>query len=962
MKFQNSVLPLLILLSSACTTHQETSTVPDTGRSPAPVVSSKPDAAYPEWEAEVTGASIVIEENIHTIHAVPVGTSPLPEGAVPLLKAVDQALALNREGKDARIKLASGEYRKNLFIRKDRGVPASKGLLVIEGPEDRSAIVTSSSNWSDAGRWTVDPETPSLISTMWEKEWGDMDITHPEKRVGDSSPWIKMRSLDDVRLQLTWKPAQDTGEATTFRLYRQSERRDRSKRYQGKDEKTLSDWEVVYEGQKRTFTDSGLVKSKTWDATQYRYRVVEVQEGAESEVSNVVQAAPGDSSNAARPNELGRRRELAFVDGVLLQQVLTSEELTPGSYYVDDGYPGNPNDGRITLMLPEGAALGQSRIDVTTNQWGKWTGAPQWLFDSKENLVIRNITVQHHPGHYHSAAALVVRNCRNVLVENCTFTWNNGAGLGVRNTSDLTWRNLEGSDNGGCGLMWAAGGNILAEDLITNRNNWRGHWGNIYSWAYAGIKGGFGTRGMVVHNHQAYDNWAHGLWFDYNVKNLVVDGLDARRNHGWGTFIEAMHGPTILRNSKLIENRQGIHLANSAKVALHNNLSMNNTEQQLCIIRRLNRPVSDQDLNPDRDAPVPSASGSTINVPVNVIDSTWTDNVFVSDIPEAPLLDTFGYRPFFETLDASRNLYWHVDPENAFKTELISYNFHAWQKLTGQDLDSQFGDPKLNDHLEPGGDSPLRTRGDWELTSIEDPGFHQMSAILLENAKRMNQRSFASAEGASEERWVPINFSSTLNMPMSGAKELANPLPMLKAGPKPLRGIPFEIGEVEGWGASAISLKSTKQPVSPKGELPQTVTVPVAEGNLERVYVLHVASHAIGHLDIAYYSLLFEDGTRHQVGIIPLGKGSDDGPTLEKMEAKANCQDWWPSWPHFEKEMVKPVMILDPENPTNSLRYLYILEIPNPTPEKNISALEFKVRWPQGPATFNILAATGLKP
>lgn len=237
-----------------------------------------------------------------------------------------------------------------------------------------------------------------------------------------------------------------------------------------------------------------------------------------------------------------------------------------------------------------------------------------------------------------------------------------------------------------------------------------------------------------------------------------------------------------------------------------------------------------------------------------------------------------------------------------------------------------------------------------------------MANILLENAKRMNQRGFASADVLSSKRWVPIDLSSGLNMPMQGAKELTNPLPMLAAGETALRGVPFQIGEVEGWGASAISLKSAKQPVSPNGELPQTVTIPIPDGELERVYILHVASHALGHLDIAYYSLLFEDGTRHQTGIMPLGRGSDDGPTLEKMEAKANCQDWWPAFPHFEKENVKPVMMLDPEDPTNSLRYLYVLEIQNPTPGKKIKALEFKVRWPQGPATFNVLAATGLRP
>lgn len=924
----------------------------------------KPAHAYPDWEKNITGATIVVPEDIVTIEAVPAGTKPLPEGKVELPKAFKDALALNRDGKAAKIKLAPGTYRSviNVYAKEGKG---AEGLLVIEGPADRSAVMTGSDDWSDPKIWTQVEGKPGLIEAKWDKEWGDYHVFMENARAGNEAPYLRVHLPDNNQVQLDWAAADGKTEGK-WKLYRRMFRKDQSKRYKdGKVHQDNTDFEVVYEGPKHEFTDTKVKKSKTWDVHNYYYRVVQVQpDGTDGPVSNELHVIPGDFSNSARPGVLGRRRELVFVDDKVLRQVETEEDLKPGTYLVDDGFPGKPDDGRLLVMLPKGVELGKANIEVGTRE-GHHINASQWRIQHKNNLAIRNLTFQRFPMPLATIGALQIEFGKNVLIEDSTFHWNNATGLLIRSCSDLTLRHLEISDNGGAGFLGSGGTNIIMEDIVTNRNNWRGDWGNIHSWAYAGLKTGFGMRDAIFRNITLHDNLTHGFWIDYNTKRLIVDNISSLRNKEYGSFIEALHGPTIIRNSEFSENgRFGVMLANSANGVLHNNIIANNDDSQINLLKRMNRPVSDHDADGSEN---PGATGSKANsIPRNIEEWTWTDNIVVADAGKWPLVNALPHEKFFSSLQASGNLYHHPRPDASFYIDLLPVGLDDWQLVTGQDLNSQFAEAKLEKDgtkgYRPSDASPSKDRDAWKAIEVSDSGYKNIGKLVAESAKAYNAQAFDQAAKAGPEQWETIDLTASLNHPFDGKQEWArNAVKGIKPGKADYHGVPFDIASHPEWGVSGVALRSNKFFNTPAGNVSRKAKIPLENKKYDRVYILHYLANMGDHRPIAEYSLVYEDGSRHKVELVNFGTGSDDDAQMERFKAAANIQDWWPLWNHFNKDDAKAVMVLDEENPVNSLRYLYTLELENPNPDQPIAGLEFKTLHPNSSASVVVVAATGQK-
>ncbi len=924
----------------------------------------QPAHAYPGWEKNITGANIVVPEDIVTIEAVPAGTKPLPEGKVELPQAFKDALDLNRDGQAAKIELAPGTYRSiiNVYARDGKG---ATGLLVIEGPEDRSAVMTGTDDWSDPALWKQVEGKPGLIEAKWDKDWGDYQVMPEKERAGKDAPFLRGHATDDNQVILKWKGAEADAEGK-WKLYRRLYRKDQSKRYKdGKTHEKNTDFEVIYEGPKTTYTDAKVQKSKTWDVHYYHYKVTQVQpDGSESPVSNELKIIPGDFSNSARPGILGRRREIVFVDDKLIRQVATEQELKPGTYFVDDGFPGVPDDGRLYVMLPKGAELGKSNIEVGVRE-GSHRNASQWRIQRKDNLAIRNLTFHRFPMPLNTIGALQIEFGKNVLVEDCTFEWNNATGLLIRSCSDLTLRNLEINDNGGAGMLGSGGTNIIVEDIVTNRNNWRGDWGNIQSWAYAGYKTGFGMRDVIIRNFTIHDNLTHGLWIDYNVKRLIIDNVSSLRNSQYGTFIEALHGPVIIRNSTFSDNeRFGVMLANSSEGVLHNNIIANNEDSQINLLKRLNRPVSDHDKDGSEN---PGASGSKNNaIPRNIVDWIWTDNIVVADSAKRPLVNALPLKKFYDTLQASGNLYHHPRPEGAFFIDLLPVGLNEWQLITGQDLNSQFTDPKLKQDEKMGyavsDASPAQQRAEWKSVEVKDSGYQNIGKLVAESAKDYNAQPFDQVAQTKPEQWETIDFSSALNHPFDKKHEwVRNPVVGIKPGKTTYHGVPFEVASHPEWGASGVALRSNKFFKNPEGNVSRKTKIPLEGKKYDRVYLLHYLANMGDHRAIAEYSLVYDDGSRHNVEVVNFGTGSDDDAQMERFKEAANIQDWWPLWNHFNKENAKAVMVLDEKEPAKSLRYLYTLELENPHPKKPIASLEFKTLHPNSSASVVVVAATGQK-
>lgn len=96
------------------------------------------------------------------------------------------------------------------------------------------------------------------------------------------------------------------------------------------------------------------------------------------------------------------------------------------------------------------------------------------------------------------------------------------------------------------------------------------------------------------------------------------------------------------------------------------------------------------------------------------------------------------------------------------------------------------------------------------------------------------------------------------------------------------------------------------------------------------------------HANIATYEFIYADGTKATLDIIAAGPRAEH--FYVKPAEDASIQDWWPSFPQFERPQAKRVITADSNNSLGYIRYLYSLEWHNPHPDKVISRVRFASR------------------
>ena len=171
------------------------------------------------------------------------------------------------------------------------------------------------------------------------------------------------------------------------------------------------------------------------------------------------------------------RRELIFVNGKLLTQVLSRNQMSEGSFFVDD------SNGRVSIWPPSGTDVTTADVEVSVR--------PK-LFESHRlsGLTLRGLAFEHaNPGvAMRPAAAVAIFNGTNELVEGRTMSWNNWIGFLYNNVSNSTARRVTANYNGGVGMSGFRFKNVTIEDVQTSHNNWRGALGQFRDWEPAGGK------------------------------------------------------------------------------------------------------------------------------------------------------------------------------------------------------------------------------------------------------------------------------------------------------------------------------------------------------------------------------------------------------------------------------------------------------------------------------------------
>ena len=361
--------------------------------------------------------------------------------------------------------------------------------------------------------------------------------------------------------------------------------------------------------------------------------------------------------------DIVRRREMVFVNGHNVTQVLQQSDLTDFSFFVDE------NAQLLYLQLGSNLALSGAAIEVAIR--------PRvFEIQNKQNVVLRDLVFQHGNAAVQDPG-VQVDGSNNILIEGCAFQWNNWIGLSLSATTNISLLNNTADRNGGTGFDIYNMKNLVVDSNETSFNNWRGARGAFYGWSVAGAKLG-GVHLGRVSNHNSAGNRARGLWLDYDNRDVTVDTATLVWNFNDGIFVEANPGPILVQNSTMSNNQNasGISGANSSDVTLLNNSIAGNTVEQILITGDLDRTVVNWETNTQ----------------ANIQATRWTiksNTVTSQDSSQALMVLSQNWTPFLTTLSADYNV-WTAGGQQLFGVGPQWLTFPQWQSLVQADLTSVF--------------------------------------------------------------------------------------------------------------------------------------------------------------------------------------------------------------------------------------------------------------------------------
>jgi len=373
------------------------------------------------------------------------------------------------------------------------------------------------------------------------------------------------------------------------------------------------------------------------------------------------------------------RREIAFVNGAMLRQVLSASELSDGTFFVDEG------SQQIKIYPPAGTDMALAAIEIAIR--------PHLLnIHGISNLTVSGLAFTKAatcvPG-----GSMELFDSSNDTIENSQFNWNNWEGLVLHNVSQLTMRGIQASHNGGAGISGYQIKSMNLENGETSYNNWRGDWGGFYFFTQAGAKF------LRVHDSQlrdfrAVNNQTSGLWFDTDNANVQIENANLSSNRGNGLFLEANQGPITLDNSRICQNRgEGVLVLDTDGVLIRKSLLYANKGAQILADGR-QKSRSEHDWE------------TRANFTAKAKNLRLEGNIIVGTIPDQLLFKTYqvdadSTTTLFSTMSSNSNFWYNTatprafqyDPELSGGRKVHNMDFAGWQLFTGLDKDSKFTPP-----------------------------------------------------------------------------------------------------------------------------------------------------------------------------------------------------------------------------------------------------------------------------
>lgn len=387
---------------------------------------------------------------------------------------------------------------------------------------------------------------------------------------------------------------------------------------------------------------------------------------------------PSDAGNAPHEPSIVLRREMVFVNGAPMTEVLSlSQMVFPGTFFVDEG------SALLYVWPPEGTIMSSADVEVANS--------PTLLtIFSMQNVVFRGINFSYANTCHAAGAVYVEGTSSNIIFDTDGFNWNSGQGLSINNpAANITVTNSTANHNGAAGFQSYESLNTLYNNITANYNNWRGAQGVYYDWNTGGAHF-FSDHNQTIDTFTAAYNQTFGLHWDTDVQNAIVSNFSTFQNMS-GFLTEKSEGPISVTGSNFCgalstaPGEGGFILRNSENVSITNSVLYDNAIAQLLVTGVAGGiPISNWQTKTNYNLIT-----QKITLTGNIFEAVGTQDIFKDGY-----LNGADWADFKNTLTANNNTYWNSANGNPWSVPVPKaptlLNFPGWQTATGQDARLDF--------------------------------------------------------------------------------------------------------------------------------------------------------------------------------------------------------------------------------------------------------------------------------
>jgi hypothetical protein len=392
--------------------------------------------------------------------------------------------------------------------------------------------------------------------------------------------------------------------------------------------------------------------------------------------------APNSDSTSPFEQAIVLRREMIFVNGVILTQVLSLGQMQPGTFSV------NESTGRVYVWPAAGTDMGTADVEVAT--------LPEVLHVvNRTNLVFRGLSFVHANSCRDNNAVYIAGTSKNILFDTDTFLWNNAIGLHFFNpVTNFTVQNSIANHNGQSGMMSVQTKFGLWQSVTNSFNNWRGAQGAYYYWNSGGMHF-FSDHEHTINGATIAYNQTHGIHFDTDNANITASNVLTAQNVAIGIAVEKSEGPVAISGSTFCSNNLGVKLnymyqagltlRNSELVTLTNSHFYNNQVSQIGVIGvKGGIEIANWETGLTKNL-----LSQNFTHTGNTLEAVGTQQVFSDSY-----LGGTDWTMFQTTLSSNNNTWWNGTTGTAFVVPVSQLHpFSGWQSVTGQDLLSTWAKP-----------------------------------------------------------------------------------------------------------------------------------------------------------------------------------------------------------------------------------------------------------------------------